>query len=144
MKCRENKEGKIQVWDAIRLKWVKLTPEEEVRQRFIHLLNQELQIPFLSMGVETAYIEYQKTHRPDLLIHDKKGRVVMIIEFKSPKIKLGLSSLEQISRYQIHYKVPFLVLTNGISTYCMKLDKSANTYVNLEILPSWEDLNVLD
>ena len=45
-------EGTTQVFDQVRKKYFILTPEEWVRQHFIHFLNQEKNYPLGLMGVE--------------------------------------------------------------------------------------------
>ena len=45
-------EETTQVFDEVRKKYFKLTPEEWVRQNFIHYLNKDKNYPFGLMGVE--------------------------------------------------------------------------------------------
>ena len=66
-------EGTTQVFDVVRKKYFKLTPEEWVRQNFIYYLNIEKNYPMGLMGVEKM-IKYNNLQtRADIILYNKEG-----------------------------------------------------------------------
>ncbi len=128
------------ILDTIRKKYVKLTPEEWVRQNFIRYMVNEGKYPPGLIGVEimSKYNDLKK--RVDILVHDRSGRPVLIVECKSPDIKIANEVFEQIATYNMGFKVPYLVVTNGIDHYACKIDHEQKKYMFLNVIPLYEDL----
>ncbi|MEQ9300604.1 MAG: type I restriction enzyme HsdR N-terminal domain-containing protein [Cyclobacteriaceae bacterium] len=103
------------VWDIIRRKYIVLTPEEWVRQHFIHFLVDQFSYPKTLMKVETGLKVNKMDKRSDLVVLNRSGEPWMLVECKSPFVSIDQDTLIQAVNYNRTYKAPFLVLTNGMS-----------------------------
>jgi hypothetical protein len=135
------KEGSEMILDPVRKKFVKLTPEEWVRQNFIQYLVNEGKYPVGLMKVEVMFSLNKLKRRTDILIHNRRGEPVMIIECKEPDVKIDDKVFEQIVNYNMAFKVPFIVVTNGIDHYACRINHENNKWEFLLALPLYEDLN---
>jgi hypothetical protein len=133
-------EGREMILDPIRKKFVRLTPEEWVRQNFVRYLIEEGRYPAGLVGIEvmSAYNKLKK--RVDILIHDRSGKPVMIVECKSWDVKLDEKVFDQIVCYNMGFRVPYIVVTNGIEHYACHIDKEWTKYEFLLVIPLYEDL----
>ena len=110
--------GKVWIFDIIRKKFVVLTPEEWVRQHFISYLINELDYPRSLFRVE-AGLQFNKIHkRSDILVYDREGKPWMLIECKSPAIRLNQKAFNQVSVYNMSIGARFVAVTNGMVHYC--------------------------
>ena len=130
-------EGTIQVFDVIRKKYFVLTPEEWVRQHFIHYLNNEKNYPMGLMGVEKMVKYNALKTRADILLYTTKGKAKMIVECKAPNVKITQDTFNQIAKYNFKLKVQFLVVTNGMQHFCCKMDYEKNINCFLEEVPAF-------
>ena len=130
-------EGTIQVFDVIRKKYFVLTPEEWVRQHFIHYLNNEKNYPMGLMGVEKMVKYNALKTRADIMLYTTEGKAKMIVECKAPNVKITQDTFNQIAKYNFKLKVPFLVVTNGMQHFCCKMDYEKNTNRFLEEVPDF-------
>lgn len=112
LKQRENN-GKIEIFDPIRKKWVRLTEEEKVRQYCIHFLINEKQISASHISVEREIKVNGLSKRYDLVVFDAEGKPSMVIECKAPHIKITQEVLEQAGRYNKTLKAPIIGIANG-------------------------------
>lgn len=110
--------GKEFIFDGIRKQWVRLTPEEWVRQNFIHYLIQTKKYPHTLIGVEKEIQLGELKKRFDILVFDKHHHPWMMIECKAMDVELGADVLQQVLRYHAAIPVSFLVITNGLYTFC--------------------------
>ena len=120
-KCRlrlEQREGKPYVYDELRRKFVRLTPEEWVRQHFVHYLIDVLGYPQPLMQNEVALRLGETSKRCDTLLYDKALRPQMILE----------------------YKAPYLVLSNGLDHLVCRIDYDTMGYTFLSEFPSYDSL----
>lgn len=128
-------DGKIQIFDAFRKKYVVLTPEEWVRQNFLQYLITEKRYAASLIAVEAGlkYNELQK--RADILVYDKQGSPFLLVECKAPEVKISQDVFDQVARYNMSFKVTYLVVTNGMDHFCCKMDYEKNSYRFLEEIP---------
>ena len=133
-------DAKIHIFDEIRKKFLVLTPEEWVRQNFIRYLVEVKAFPSSLMAVETGLKLNQNQFRADLMIYNKAGKPLMIVEFKAPEIKITQKTFDQIARYNLTFEVPFLIISNGLNHYCCQVDFNAKNYMFLKDVPSFQDL----
>lgn len=110
---REQPDGRREVLDPVRRRWVALTPEEEVRQLTIQMLNSHYGYPLELMQVEGAITLNGMTRRCDIVVYDTSGMPQMIVECKKPEVSLTQKVCDQACRYNTVLKVPYLLLTNG-------------------------------
>ena len=130
-------EGTTQVFDVVRKKYFKLTPEEWVRQHFIYYLNIEKNYPMGLMGVEKM-IKYNNLQtRADIILYNKEGNPTMIVECKAPDVKITQDTFNQIAKYNFKLKVNFLVVTNGMQHFCCEMDYEKNTNCFLREVPAF-------
>ncbi|NPA36043.1 MAG: type I restriction enzyme HsdR N-terminal domain-containing protein [Chlorobi bacterium] len=133
--------GRLQVFDIIRKKYVALTPEEWVRQHFLHYFISGLNYPPGLIAVEKVVKINGMNKRADIVVYDKKGTPAMIVECKAPDVAVDNSVFEQAAGYNLRLGVDYLLITNGMKHYCAKLDKQNQGYVLLGSIPQYRDLN---
>ena len=130
-------EGTTQVFDAVRKKYLILTPEEWVRQHFIHYLNSEKKYPLGLMGVEKMVKYNKQSTRADIVLYTTEGKPNMIVECKAPKVKITQDAFNQIAKYNFKLRVDFLVVTNGIQHFCCAMDYENSKITFLEEIPQF-------
>ncbi|HBG87121.1 MAG TPA: restriction endonuclease subunit R [Marinilabiliaceae bacterium] len=139
VQIRENK-GKKQIFDVIRKKYVALTPEEWVRQHFINYM-VNLGYPASLMAIERMVIVNGLKQRADIVLHNRKGEPALIVECKAPEVTINNDTLAQAARYNIPLNVDYLVVTNGLTHYCIRLDKAGLNHEVLRQLPDFDIIN---
>ena len=133
-------EGKPYIFDPIRKKSVKLTPEEWVRQNFVRYLTDKGGYPPGLIAIEAPAQWNNLRKRVDILIHNRAGTPVMIVECKAPEVKLDDTVFDQIICYNMGFRVPYIVVTNGLDHFACKADFENNRYDFLVVIPLYEDL----
>ena len=128
------------IFDFLRRKHVALTPEEWVRQHFVHYLVEHKGYPKNLLANEVELKVGDKKLRCDTLLYQSDLHPRMIIEYKAPTIPLQQKTFDQISVYNLLLKVDYLVVSNGLQHYCCKMDYAQQRYVFLEQLPDYEKL----
>lgn len=131
----KNKENKLYIFDIIRKKNIMLTPEEWVRQHFIHFLIEEKKYPKSLIAIEKQLIINDLVKRTDILIFDKNGLPNIIVECKSPSIKISQDTFDQIARYNLKLQAKYLIVTNGLQHYYCKMDHKKMQYNFLKEIP---------
>ncbi|MDO9186718.1 MAG: type I restriction enzyme HsdR N-terminal domain-containing protein [Bacteroidia bacterium] len=129
---------RTQIFDSIRKKYVVLTPEEWVRQNFLQFLIQEKNYPASLIAVEAGLKYNQLQKRMDVLVYDKQGTPHLMVECKAPEVKINQDVFDQIARYNMVFKVKYLVVTNGMHHFCCLMDYTNNAYQYLEQIPVFE------
>jgi hypothetical protein len=112
--------GKPHIFDIIRRKFVSLTPEEWVRQHFIHLLITRYGYPKSLFAVETGMQYNTLAKRTDIMILSGDSLPFLLVECKAPFISVNDATFAQISRYNFTLQPQYLAVTNGLSHYCFK------------------------
>jgi hypothetical protein len=136
----QEKGEKRQIFDFLRRKWVALTPEEWVRQHFTHFLVEHKNYPQALLANEVELRIGEKRLRCDTLLYNKELRPRMIIEYKAPTIQIQQKTFDQISVYNLLLKVDYLVVSNGLSHYCCKMDYERQSYQFLKDIPDYETI----
>ncbi len=132
--------GKRVIFDSIRKQYVRLTKEEWVRQNLIRYLVEKKKYPPSLMCIEKTLKLNKTTKRADIVIYKPATTAKMIVECKSPEIKIKQDTLDQAARYNMALNVDYLLLTNGIEHFCLKLDYYEHAYVFLHQIPYYENL----
>jgi len=132
--------GDIQIFDPIRKKYVRLTPEEWVRQHFINYLINHKSVPVGLIGVEVALILNGVNHRSDIVIYNKQGEPLALVECKAPEVELTSAVIDQVGRYNIHFKAKYLFITNGIKHYSVMVDWINKQYNPLGLIPDYSEM----
>ncbi len=110
-----NSEGTDEIWDFVRKKWLVLTPEEWVRQHYIHFLISTKGYAESSIAIEKKVEVNGLPQRFDALVY-QKGNPLILIECKAPEVKLTEDVFHQACRYNTYLKARLIVLTNGHQT----------------------------
>jgi len=131
---------KKQIFDPVRRKYIVLTSEEWVRQNFVQYLVQEKGYPQSLLTIERGLDLNGTKKRFDIVANNKQGKPVIIVECKSPKVKLSQETFDQITRYNIVLQVDYLIITNGIEHYSCKIDYTNKSYTFLKEIPSFQNL----
>lgn len=133
-------DGKNVIWDIIRQKYVALTPEEWVRQHFVHYLIEHKGYPRTLMANEVQLNLNGTKKRCDTVLYQRDLSTKMILEYKAPHIEITQAVFNQITRYNIVLKVDYLVVSNGRQHYCCHMDYAHNTYSFLPEIPTYTEL----
>lgn len=132
--------GTTKIFDPLRMKYVALTPEEWVRQHFINHLITNLGYPKQVMANERGIILNGTRRRFDTVVFDRFGKPAMIIEYKSPSVEITRQVFDQIMRYNIVLRARFLIVSNGITHFCCRLNPDKSGYTFLEAIPEYTDV----
>ena len=130
-------DGRPQVLDPVRRRWVALTPEEEVRQRLLADL-LALGYPAGLLAIEKGLVYEGQTWRADLVAYDRAQTPVLLAECKAPTVALGQDTFDQLARYNAVLGATALVLDNGIQRACCLLDASGWRFV--DALPAFSEI----
>ena len=136
-RIKEEEAGKEFIFDELRRLWVRLTPEEWVRQNFVQYLLQVKKYPSSYIAVERKIKLGELNKRFDLLVFDDAARPWMMIECKSMQVALDKAALWQVLHYNLAIPVKYLVITNGES--CFAYRKGRMDFESIEILPSYSE-----
>jgi hypothetical protein len=136
----KEEKGKKFIFDEVRGKYVVLTPEEWVRQNFLRFMADQLKYPTALTGVERMLKVNGLSQRCDILLYNRRGVPVLIVECKAPSVPVNLKTLNQAARYNTTLKVPYLVLTNGKTHYCIKTEVETGDFEALRGFPAFEEL----
>ena len=128
------------IFDFLRRKYVALTPEEWVRQHFVHFLIEHKGYPKGLIGNEIELQIGAKRLRCDSILYNKMAQPQMIIEYKAPTTPIQQKVFQQISTYNLLLKVDYLIVSNGIQHYCCKMDYDNQKCLFLEGIPEYEKL----
>ena len=126
------------IWDPLRRKSVRNTPEEAVRQWFIAVLHEGMGVPEHMMGSEVALEHAGKKYRADIVVWNRCAQPLMVVECKRPEVALDQAVVDQALRYNNELDVKYIVITNGEKTFMF--ERQEDGYVFLEKAPLWEEM----
>ncbi|MEN9297828.1 MAG: hypothetical protein RLZZ429_141 [Bacteroidota bacterium] len=131
----ETREDKEYIFDPLRKKWVRLTPEEWVRQNFLQYLIQVMQYPAALIAIEKEIQIGELKKRFDILVY-KDDHPWLLIECKEMNVPISESVMQQLLRYQITVQADYLIVTNGNETRGIGKEKDQITVLNA--IPSYQ------
>lgn len=131
-------DGKVWIYDVLRKKHLVLTPEEWVRQHFIHYLLNHVQYPKSLIKVEGGLKFNKLQKRTDIVVFDRSGNPWMLVECKSSDQLINESTLRQAAVYNSTLKAKYLVLTNGMKTICCQIENENGASTMVNELPAFE------
>ena len=135
-----NENGHLTIFDVLRRKYVALTPEEWVRQHFVHYLIGHKGYPQTLMANEIQLAIGNKKLRCDSVLYDRSLNPRMIIEYKAPTVNITQKVFDQITVYNMLLHVDYLVVSNGIKHYCCQMDYDNQKYLFLEDIPDYQEI----
>lgn len=123
------------VWDNIRHKWLLLTPEEWVRQNFIHYVIEHRSVRASHISQEHPVLLGRLAQRADIVIFDTTLKPLMLIECKSTDVDITQKVFAQAVRYNSVIKAPMVVITNGLRHLCCEIDPESGRYNAMVEIP---------
>lgn len=133
-------DGRLTVYDRWRGKHVVLTPEEWVRQHFVSMLVECRGYVSGRIANEISITLNGTTRRCDTVIYDNVMRPLMIVEYKAPEVRITQAVFNQIARYAMVLRAPYLAVSNGINHYCCRMDYAGGTYEFLKEIPDYSSI----
>ncbi len=133
-------DGQQQIFDPVRQKYVALTPEEWVRQHFINYLTTEKKYPTGLISVEMLVEINGMQQRADIVVYGRNSQPAMIVECKAPSVKLTNKAYSQAARYNLALRAQILVVTNGISHFCSRIDLEHKSFTPLSDIPFYSEI----
>ena len=117
---REN--NKALIFDEIRKKWIVLNPEEWVRQHLLNYLVTSKKVPASLISVEKELDLNETRKRYDIVVYNSSKQPVLLVECKSPDVKITETALEQALRYNLILGVNYLLITNGLKQFVIYVE----------------------
>jgi hypothetical protein len=130
--------GKQYVLCAWRRRFVRLTPEELVRQTTLQLLVDEYAYPHGLMGVEVPIEVAGLKKRCDAIVYNQQMQPLMLIEFKAPSVAITQEVFDQAAIYNRTLHVPYLMLCNGRQSIMAKVNSTSYTF--LDHIPQYTEI----
>lgn len=137
----------VSLFCPFRRKYVAATPEEYVRQTFLHALVEQFDYPQSLIGVEVPIaVGAGVDKRCDAVVYSRSLQPLVLIEFKAPEVAITQTTLDQAAVYNTTVHAPYLILANGKQTVVARIDKqSADGEQTEQIqflnhIPSWNQL----
>ena len=131
------RDGKQQIFDFLRRRFVALTPEEWVRQNFTHFLVEHKGYPKALLANEIQLSIGDKRLRCDTLLYNRQMQPQMIVEYKAPHIQIQQKTFDQIVVYNLLLHADYLVVSNGLQHYCCQMDYERRSYRFLTEIPDY-------
>jgi Type I restriction enzyme R protein N terminus (HSDR_N) len=135
-----NESAGQEIFDRSRKKYVRLTPEEWVRQNFIEYLVNEKQYARSLISVEKEIIVNKLKRRPDIVVFKNDMKPILAVECKAPEVKIAQETFDQLIRYNSIIKVKYLVVTNGMQHFCCQIDYLKNAFSYLQEIPGFHSI----
>ena len=133
----KNSENNTHIFDVIRKKFVVLQPEEWVRQHCVQYLIQEKNYPISLINVEKVVLINGLKKRYDIVVFNPDGSLALVVECKAPKVKITQAAFDQIARYNLTLKAPYLMVTNGLNHYFCTMNHDLESFEFSESLPNY-------
>lgn len=133
-------DSRLEIFDPLRQKWVTLTPEEWVRQHFCSWLVSAHAYSVHRIANEVGIRLNNTMRRCDTVVYDDEMQPAMIVEYKAPTIAITQKVFDQIARYNIVLNARYLVVSNGIQTYCCRMG-GPKGYVFVPEIPGFAQLS---
>ena len=138
----KNSENKVSIFDAIRKKFIILTPEEWVRQHVVQFLMTEKNYPQSLLNVEKVLQVNGLRKRYDIVVYNSDGTIHILIECKAPEVTISQSTFDQIAQYNMTLQSNYLMVTNGLNHYFCQMDNENEKYQFLTELPNYQSNSI--
>lgn len=134
----KNRENKPYIFDVIRKKYVRLNPEEWVRQHVVFFLITTHNYPKSLINIEKEFTVNGVKKRYDLVVFKPDGSIFLLVECKAPKIAVTQNTFDQIARYNLKMNATYLMVTNGLQHYYCQMDYDLEQYSFIKELPVYD------
>ena len=138
----KNSENKVSIFDAIRKKFIILTPEEWVRQHVVQFLMSEKNYPQSLLNVEKVVQVNGLRKRYDIVVYNSDGTIHILIECKAPEVTISQNTFDQIAQYNMTLQSNYLMVTNGLNHYFCQMDFENEKYQFLTELPNYHSNSI--
>lgn len=137
-KLKKSGDG-FQILDEFRKKWISLTPEEWVRQHTLRWIVTAKLYPAGLIAVEKRITINGMERRFDAVVFDRESNPLIIVECKAPEVRITEEVFDQAARYNLNVNAAFMLITNGLTHYCCKMDHANQAYSFLKELPEYTE-----
>lgn len=127
------------IYDELRQKKLKLTPEEWVRQHIIQYLIREKAFPKGLISLEKGIRVNQTQKRYDALIYDHLAQPLVLIECKASDVPISQLTFDQALVYNQTIRAKYILITNGLTHYCCSANNDGS-YSFLKEIPDFKTL----
>ncbi len=135
------RDGKREIFDFLRRRYVALTPEEWVRQHFVHFLVEHKGYPKGLLANELELRVGEKRLRCDTVLYSATLQPQMIVEYKAPDVAITQRVFDQITAYNILLHVDYLIVSNGCQHFCCRMDYARRSYEFMSDIPDYSTIN---
>lgn len=126
-----------QVRCLVRRRFIRLTPEEWVRQHMLGYVIGHKGYPPGLISVERGHRYQEMARRTDALAHDRSGKPLLLIECKAPDVRIDQAAFDQASRYNLVSRAPLIAISNGIVHFCYRVDPDGASFDFLGDVPDF-------
>lgn len=142
-KITRRPDGSIAIYDRIRMKYVALTPEEWVRQHFVDFLINCKHYPAGHIANEVSLKLNDTSRRSDTVVYDDRRSPIVIVEYKAPMVAITPKVFDQIARYNSVLRGCILIVSNGLTHFCCRINPATGDYTFLDDIPDYAELKQL-
>lgn len=128
----------VQVYDVVRRRYVALTPEEWVRQHFLHFLIYTLGYPRCRMAVEKSLMLNGCARRADIVFYSRDMKPDIIVECKAATVPITQEVMDQAVEYHMSLGGRIICLTNGVKTVYAVVDREEKRFYYMRELPDYK------
>ncbi len=134
--------NKDYIFDRLRKQFIRLTPEEYVRQHFINYLIEHKSYSEALMANEVMIEVGNLKKRCDTVLYDRFMNPLLVVEYKSPTVKITQETFDQIVMYNMTLQVPWLIVSNGLQHFCCRIDYENKNYSFESEIPVYQNLTI--
>ncbi|MBU0487828.1 MAG: type I restriction enzyme HsdR N-terminal domain-containing protein [Bacteroidetes bacterium] len=138
-KYRET-DGRREIFDPVRRKYVQLTPEEWIRQHVIHFLHYQLAYPLSLLSIEKRVTYNRLQKRFDILASDYCGRPRLLVECKSKDAGIDSETFAQAAVYNFALQADYLLITDGERCFTARINLLEKTWEFIGEIPGFVQL----
>ena len=85
--------------------------------------------PASHINCEKVFYINKVQKRYDIVVYNSSGEVEILVECKSPDIKINNDHFDQVMRYNIKLKSKRIIVTNGLENYYFKFNEKNKEYI---------------
>ena len=137
LKARRTANGRTEVFDKVRGRWLVLTPEEWVRRHVVEYLRSHCGFMAEQIVEEYPVAINGMAQRADIVAVGSDAQPLVVIECKEPGIVIGTETLRQAARYNTILGCRYIVITNGLTTHCFTRREEGG-YAPIDHFPHFE------
>lgn len=140
IRIRTTCDGRHEVLDRLRQRFVALTPEEWVRQHFVNFLVHHKGYPAALMANEVELHVGEKRLRCDSVLFDMERKPRVIMEYKAESVPITDKVLTQVATYNMLLHVEYLMISNGNTHVCLHYDHYNEKWTFMPDIPEYAGL----